>query len=310
MIKVAIEGAETLTAGELIRILILHPEIEIVSVASKKYAGYSIQGLHHGLDGERAIKISATPDYENADVAFLCSIDAVNDGIEEKYPHLKTIYVPERKAPLKREDLVMGFPEIYRKELVRGAKSAYVPLPLTSVALAALFPLAKNLMLNPKEDIVLDVVAPKKEISDERLATARQEIRKALRHVQTSFDANIRFRAYPNCQDVVSVDVKLPATTDVEHLEKIFEEAYSDHNFTFFSHHTLYPYVAGTQKILYNAYIDADSKKFAISTIGDPVMRGGAGEAVHVMNLLCGLHEKTGITFKAKEFHNRNLVRS
>lgn len=306
MIKIAIEGAETKVAGDLIRILILHPEVELISVASVKDAGKNVKYVHHGLEGERDITITALPDYENADIIFICTPGAENLNPENQYPQLRTIYVNDSEKPFEGKDSVPGFPEIYRKELVRGAKSAFITQPVTSAVLAMLFPLAKNLMLNPRETIKVEVLAPMEYVSPARLNTAKNEILSALQHVQTSFEGDVDFQIHYNMNSDMKVSCILHPTCDNDHLQGLFRDAYSDHNFT---HETcgMHSAVSGTQKILYSAFVDIFKKKISIEAICDPEMRGGATEAVHVMNLMCGFHEKTGLAFKASLPHlNRN----
>lgn len=302
MIKIAIEGAETKVAGDLIRILILHPEVELISVASVKEAGKNLKNVHHGLEGERDIIISALPDYEKADIIFICTPGVENLNLENQYPQLRTIYIRDSEKPFEGKDSVLGFPEIYRKELVRGAKSAFISQPVTSAVLAMLFPLAKNLMLSPRETITIEVLAPRKYVSPERLKTAENEILSALQHVQTSFEGDFDFRITHNMNSDMRVSCLLPPTCDNEHLQELFKDAYSDHNFT----HETYGAqnaVSGTQKILYRTFVDITKKKINLQVICDPEMRGGATEAVHVMNLMCGFHEKTGLAFKASLPH-------
>ncbi len=70
MIKVAIAGATGYTAGELIRILLNHPQVEIESVLSTTSAGQSVCDIHRDLIGETDLKFTDKP--VNPDVVFLC----------------------------------------------------------------------------------------------------------------------------------------------------------------------------------------------------------------------------------------------
>ena len=71
--KVGIIGGAGYTAGELIRLLINHPEVEIAFVHSTSNAGNPITAVHGGLLGETDIKFSDTHPLEDIDVLFLCS---------------------------------------------------------------------------------------------------------------------------------------------------------------------------------------------------------------------------------------------
>ena len=73
MIKVGIIGGAGYTAGELIRILLNHPEAEIKFIHSSSNAGHPVTDVHGGLAGETDLVFSDSFDLEAIDVLFLCS---------------------------------------------------------------------------------------------------------------------------------------------------------------------------------------------------------------------------------------------
>ena len=72
MIKVGILGGESSTAGELIRILINHPDVEILTVASESEAGNRVDAVHRGLVGDTDLEISSRLDLDGHNMVFLC----------------------------------------------------------------------------------------------------------------------------------------------------------------------------------------------------------------------------------------------
>ena len=73
MIKAGIIGGAGYTAGELIRILINHPDVEIVFVNSSSNAGNKITDVHAGLLGETNLIFTDQLSLNEIDVLFFCT---------------------------------------------------------------------------------------------------------------------------------------------------------------------------------------------------------------------------------------------
>ena len=76
MIKIGILGAAGYTGGELIRLLLNHPEAEIVFANSESNAGNSVADVHEGLYGETDLKFTAEMPFDQVDVIFSASVMA------------------------------------------------------------------------------------------------------------------------------------------------------------------------------------------------------------------------------------------
>ena len=97
------------------------------------------------------------------------------------------------------------------------------------------------------------------------------------------------------------VRAELDSPMTLPDIARLYEELYDDHNFTFLSPHAApYAEVTGTDKIIIS--LSLAQGKLTIDAVADGHLRGGAGEAVHVMNLLFGLAERTGLALKASEY--------
>ncbi|MBQ5509151.1 MAG: N-acetyl-gamma-glutamyl-phosphate reductase, partial [Muribaculaceae bacterium] len=95
--------------------------------------------------------------------------------------------------------------------------------------------------------------------------------------------------------------VEVAAQADIDSVKDLYNEYYEDHNFTFVVNHQVEDAdVTNTNKCLLN--ITAHDDKLCITSVIDALLKGSAGNAVHVMNLLFGLHEKAGLTLKAQVF--------
>lgn len=303
MIKTAIIGAGTPDGGELIRLLSMHPEVEIIAVNARGLEGTKVTDRHHGLIGDIDINFSDKLDFEKYDVLFVCYPEIGDQEIvalREKYPEMNIIlfHVPTH---LDREKygIVYGVPEIFRKAFVRGAKAAEVPESFAVMALVALFPFALNLLLN--SDIKIDVKAPESIIEESDVETVESEIRKVLSDVQKSFNSPIKM-------DVTAGDMRRSTLMDITFecpltLPQILNlyEMYDDHNFTFVTTSQIgVSEVAGTDKCIIS--VDKIEDKVKLTVAADCRLRGASGDAVHIMNLMFGLHEKTGLALKASDF--------
>lgn len=304
MIKVAITGADTPEAGELLRILVNHPEVIITTLSAPGHEGLSVSTVHHGLIGEPKMNfsgpLSMTPE---CSVVFVCgnSMTAAEfSALQLARPDIKTIIVDAiPNLDTERLGVVYGLPEINRKPLVRGAVSAMVPSPLASVTLAALYPLALHMLLN--DTLTISVSAPSDILAADR-GNAKEEITRMLRQTQLSFNNDLNL-SYDVCGEPrrMKARIVLSCPVTIEQINEIYE-IYDDHNFAFpISSSVSESEVSGTNKCVISLH-KTDDSTLTIEAIADPRMRGGAGEAVHIMNLLFGLHEKTGLALKASDF--------
>jgi len=330
MIRVGILGAETAAAGELVRILINHPDVTLQTVASESHVGEAVSVMHRGLIGDTDMVVAPTLSPQRHDVVFLCGEPWMACQWMQAYD------VEAREAGLKVIDLtgafrggememVYGFPEFNRKALVRGALRASVPSQLAMAIEPALFPLAKNNLLSGSPVNVsvvlagcehegypvstrLDPIAPQEHRPD--TASAAAEAVACMRMIQSSFTAPVNVTLSRDCSVSrgITATVDVPCGIALSEVRRLFDEAYEDHAFT-------YPVgfvptvadVANTNKCLISLeYPPAAAEAsvgalpvLRITTVTDNLLKGAAGTAVHCMNLLFGLSERTALALKA-----------
>lgn len=302
MIKVAILGGESSLAGELIRILLLHPEVELMAVSSETRSGETVRNIHYGFEGEREIRFCGQPDMKDIDVLFVAEeIDGEQlRSMISNFPEMKIIGFRNIFEGLVNDDhdIAPALSEIYRKNLVRGAKYSYILSPVSSLVLIALFPLAKNLLLN--DEMNIEVGCPSKLISDSLIEDDSEVISRILNTIQQSFEEKIKIEYKPidNNHDL-RLKIRLKCNVDLDEVRGLYENVYDDHNFTFLSDREVnFKDVSGNQKCIIHLSKSAKDV-LEIEAVADPMMRGGAGDAVHSMNLLLGLYEKIGLSFRA-----------
>lgn len=304
MIRTVILGADTPDAGELIRILSMHPDIELVCAQAFDKEGRALSSFHHGLIGETDLTFTSSPRPAKCNVVLDFSEHGepgMMKELQEKFPDAKFIRLGRCDDAAENGEWVYGLPEINRKALVRGARFAVVPNSFASMSLVALYPLALNGHL--KGDIVLNIEAPRGVLDETDILSVAEEIRSQLVLAQPEFSGKISINTeLSNTRRTASLHMDLECALDLEELMKIYD-MYDDHHFAFAVIDPVGPSeVAGTDKCVLS--LDkTEPEVLHIDASADCRMRGAAGEAVHILNLLCGLHERVGLALKAIDFH-------
>ncbi len=312
MIKVGIVGADSPMAGELIRILVNHPDVDLVTAHAPALRGRSVASVHHGLTGELDLDFSETIDPSDLDVIFIDSHSetaeyfralASSGSAADEFPELRIIDMSHAPTlDFEALGMVYGLPEINRKAIVRGAKRAVVPRSIAGVSVISLFPLASHLLLNEK--VKIRVECPDDIATDEKLGRALSETIHILKKIQNSHKGEITLEHSPSSHSAraMRLVIETPCGVHPDELKRIYEESYDDHNFTYISGRPMSPEeVEGTDKCIISLSEPEDGH-LVIETVADCRMRGGAGDAVHIMNLMFGLHEKTGLYLKAHKY--------
>lgn len=305
MIKVAITGAGTPDSGELIRLLAMHPDVEIVAARCESLQGKPLTSVHHGLIGETSLTFTPAIDFSKCDVLFVGGDDfsaADLMRLRTDRPDLRIIMLdqPTGLEDPQRFGIVYGLPEINRKLLVRGATAAIVPRSFASMALVALFPFAKSLLLGG--DISIGISSPKAILDITDIDKTGREIAGQLAEVQKSFSGSVNIvTGESEARRSAMMDIGFDCGLSLQQMIDLYE-VYDDHRFSFVTTTTFgVSEVAGTNKCVIRVS-RGESGKCALGVAADCRLRGGAGEAVHIMNLMCGLHEKTGLNLKAIDF--------
>ncbi|MBR6990027.1 MAG: N-acetyl-gamma-glutamyl-phosphate reductase [Bacteroidaceae bacterium] len=159
MIKVGILGAAGYTGGELIRLLLWHPEVEIVFANSESNAGNLITDVHGGLLGETELLFSADMPLNQVDVVFFCFGHGKSEAFlkEHSIPaHVKIIDLAQDfRIAAPTHDFVYGLPEIH-KESIQTCQHLANPGCFATCVQLGLLPLAKAGLL--KYDIAVNAI--------------------------------------------------------------------------------------------------------------------------------------------------------
>ena len=306
MFKVGILGASSPQAGEIIRILINHPEIEIISLYAPNFLGRNVSSVHHGLIGEQSLTFSDKVNLEDIDLLFITEKSEVSQKVLEQLDSLEDLYLISLSRDFIPDNLLaefeIGLSEINRKALVRGAKRAWLPSPAVVSSLVALVPLAQYMLLNSDIEIEISLPSDLKGVDVEKEARFMSDV---LKDNQASFGGKINLNYnIGDSERSQSIIISLKSSLPLEEIEKVYDQIYDDHNFAFLTLNDISTReVEGTQKIVMK--LEKPSPDILnIHIVSDARLRGGAGDAIHVMNLFFGLHEKTGLNLKPSRFSN------
>lgn len=322
MIKVGIIGGAGYTAGELIRILLNHPDVELVFVNSSSNAGNRLCQVHEGLIGETDMVFTDRLPLDQIDVLFFCTAHGDTKKFLEQNELPENLKVIDLSMDyrLENEDnkFIYGLPELNRREI---CKSQYVANPgcfATAIQLA-LLPLAKNLMLN--DDIYVTAVTGSTGAGVKPSSTTHfswrtdnlsiykpfthqhlPEIMQSLKHLQSSFSSKINF--VPVRGDFargIFATVMVKNAVEIEELYRIYRDYYAEDSFVHVVEESIdLKQVVNTNKCLINLVKNGD--QLLIVSCIDNLLKGASGTAVHNMNLLFNLKETVGLKLKPSGF--------
>ena len=332
MIKASIAGATGYTAGELIRILLNHPQVEIDSLISTTSVGQSVCEVHRDLIGETDMKFTDKP--VNPDVVFLC----LGHGLSREFldnhqlpEHCKIVDLgndfrldPEYKG----KNFIYGLTDTFKEEILQANYIANPGCFATAIQ-TAVTPLAKAGILDSEIHVTAltgSTGAGKKpgetthfsyrdnNLSIYKLFTHQHlgEIKRTLSTLMQKDVPQINFvpmrgdftrgifaSVYTKWNGYVGPDGELKNT--LEDAVALYNEYYKESPFVFVSDKGVsLKEVVNTNKIL--LHIELHQGYIHISSVIDNLVKGASGQAVENMNLIFGLDQTMGLKLKPSAF--------
>ncbi|MBP7781192.1 MAG: N-acetyl-gamma-glutamyl-phosphate reductase [Paludibacteraceae bacterium] len=324
MIRVGIIGGAGYTAGELVRLLLNHPEAEIKFINSSSNAGNKITDVHEGLYGETDLTFTDQLPFDQVDVVFFC----FGHGKSREFLSEHTIPANVKIIDLAQDfrlaepgnDYVYGLPEINR-DRIRTAQHIANPGCFATCIQVGLLPLAKNGLING--DVSVNAITGSTGAGVKPGATTHfswrnnnmsiykpfqhqhiPEIKQSLLQLQSNFCAEIDFIPYRGdfprgifATEVVRVD----ENADIAGFVKMYKDFYADAAFTHYVDASIdMKQVVNTNKAL--VHIEKYGNKLLITSTIDNLLKGASGQAVQNMNLMFGIDERTGLKLKSVAF--------
>ena len=321
-IKVGIIGGAGYTAGELLRILVYHPNVEIAFVHSTSNAGNLVSDVHNSLFGETNMTFTSDILFDKIDVLFLCSAhgDSRKFMAEHQIPEqLKIIDLStDYRAKSPEHDFVYGLPELNMNAIKKAVRIANPGCFATAIQLA-LLPLAAGNYLTDEIHVTAitgstgagvklsktshfswrnNNISVYKPFEHQHL----HEIKQSLIQLQPNFDKSVNFiPVRGNFTRGIFVTAYVECDLSQEDARKLYADFYADSAFTFVTNNNPdLKQVVNTNKAL--IFIEKHGNKLFVISMIDNLLKGASGQAVQNMNLMFGLEEKAGLLLKAAEF--------
>ena len=299
-------------AAELVRILINHPDVQLEWVTASCPQGIRLDQLVPGIIGECDLVVKDPWDCDDVDIVFLgAGLDPLPEALRSRYlsQNCRVVDLTGRHNLDHDEGKpwTYGMSEMQRRVLVHNARLVTLPGEVAMATMLALLPMARNLLLNSPITVhaavgscLIDSMMAGG-LSIEQVAQRQvDEVSLALSQCQLGFNQPINLDIAPLAERrILGVALRFQCSLADEMLRQLYEQYYDDHNFVFLVDRPLVAAdVENTNKCL--MYIDKDehSEWLTLNAVIDGLLKGGAGTAVHVMNLLFGLHERVGLTLK------------
>lgn len=322
LIKVGIIGGAGYTAGELLRLLLNHPAVEIVFVNSESNAGNLITDVHAGLWGETDLRFTDQLPFEDVDVVYFCF------GHGKSTQFLAEHYIPadvriidlaqDFRLAADDNDYVYGLPELNWLQL-QGAQHVANPGCFATCIQLGLLPLAANGWLDG--DISVNAITGSTGAGVKPSATTHfswrtgnlsiykafrhqhiPEIMQSLHRLQPSFDGAVDFIPYRG-DFPRGIFATLVARCDKSEDEIIeaYKNFYAEASFTHYVDRPLdLKQVVNTNKCL--VHVEKYGEKVLVTSCIDNLLKGASGQAVQNMNLMFGLEETAGLRLKPVAF--------
>jgi len=329
-INVGIIGGAGYTGGELIRLLINHPLVNIQFIHSTSNAGKFVQEIHTDLLGDTELKFTNHLS-EDIQVLFMCvghgeariflNDNSVNDII--KIIDLSQDFRLSNSSTLGKRTFVYGLPELNKAAIV-SAKNIANPGCFATAIQLGLLPLAKaeilsniyttgitgstgggkSLSVTAHFSWRTNNISPYKTLQHQHCNETHQSIHQ----LQNSFPlvpyGEVGLKFVPWRGDFtrgIYVSSTVECKLSFSELTQLYNDYYLFHPFTHYSEKVIdLKQVVNTNKCLIN--IEKQGSTLVVHSAIDNLLKGASGQAVQNMNLMFGLEETTGLKLKANNF--------
>ena len=310
MIKVGIIGAAGYTAGELIRLLVNHPEVEITFAHSTSNAGQPFHAVHTGLIGDTEQCFSDTYDLNAIDVLFLCSGHGKSTAFwaENECPDTLKIIDLAQDYRDEHDGYVYGLPELQRDKICACTKLANPGCFATAIQLA-LLPMMGRTTEASVTAITGSTGAGQKPSATTHFSWRNDNISvyKAFTHqhlLEIGRNTGMQVEFIPMRGDFsrgIIAAVTMPFDGTAEEAYELYRQYYKDAAFTHVINREVnLKDVVNTNKCVLQTQVHEG--RLLVTSVIDNLLKGASGQALQNMNLMFGLDETTGLRLKALAF--------
>ena len=322
MIRVGILGAAGYTGGELIRLLVNHPEAEIVFANSESNAGNPVAEVHEGLYGDCDLKFTSEMPFDEVDVVFFCFGHGKSEAFLKEHSIPENVKIIDLAQDFRLEapgnDYVYGLPEINKERIAKAQHVANPGCFATCIQLG-LLPAANMGLIT--EDVAVNAITGSTGAGQKPTATTHfswrmgnmsiykafnhqhvPEIKQSLRQVQGHLDADIDFIPYRGdfARGIFATEV-IKTDRPIEEIVEGYKAFYKDARFTHYVDKAIdMKQVVNTNKAL--VHCDKYGDKLLVTSTIDNLLKGAVGQVVQNMNIMFGIDEAAGLRLKANGF--------
>jgi len=317
--RIGIIGAAGYTAGELIRILVNHPEAELVFAQSDSNAGNPLTAVHEGLLGDTDLQFCDAADLSKADVVFLCGGHGKSSSFWEQNTAPEGLKIIDLAQDYRNESCgyVYGLPE-WQKSKIEGAVKVANPGCFATAIQLALLPLASEGLLTAPVSVTAITGSTGAGVKPgatthfswrtDNLSAYKifehQHLEEICRNLGLLAGKAPEIDFIPIRGDFsrgIFAALHTPCALSQAAAEELYKEYYKAAAFTFVSDAPVdLKQVVNTNKCVVKPEIH--NGRIVITSVIDNLLKGASGQAVQNMNIMLGLPEKTGLALKATAF--------
>jgi N-acetyl-gamma-glutamyl-phosphate reductase len=325
MIKLGIAGGAGYTAGELIRILLHHPQAEITSVYSTSSAGKHVSDIHQDLVGFTDLKFTGSM-ANGLDVLFLCLghgksrkfLESHNLGENTKIIDLSSDFRLRGEANFAGRDFIYGLTEVNKTGIV-GAGSIANPGCFATAIQEALIPMAAQGGLT--NDVHIHAITGSTGAGQSLSETTHfswrnnnvsvykpfthqhlDEINETIKILHQKNTGTINFiPVRGNFTRGIFASLYSKTEKSLEEWQELYQDYFQDEPFVHISPNPVHlKQVVNTNNCY--LHLEKHGDHILITSVIDNLLKGASGQAVQNMNLMFGLPESTGLQLKASNF--------
>ncbi len=319
MIRAGIIGGAGYTAGELLRILLNHPEVEITFVHSTSQAGLPVSDVHENLLGETSLCFTDTIDLTGIDVVFLCMGHGRSRAFWAENPLPESLRVIDLAQDFRDESegYVYGLPE-WQRQRIKTSRLVANPGCFATAIQLALLPLAAKGMLT--SDVHVTAITGSTGAGVKPGATTHFSWRtdnlsvyKPFEHqhlIEIGRNLALLQGTAPTINFVplrgdfargILASVYLQTRMGSDEARQLYETFYADAPFTHVSPRAVnLKQAVNTNKAVLS--VEVHRGNIHIVSCIDNLLKGASGQAVENMNLMFNLDQTCGLRLKGSAF--------
>ena len=321
-VRIGILGAAGYTGGELLRLLLNHPQAEVVFANSESNAGNLVSDVHGGLEGETDLRFTSDMPFDKVDVVFFCFGHGKSEAFLSEHAIPSDVKVIDLAQDFRisapTHDYVYGLPETHR-DTIRGCRHLANPGCFATCIQLAMLPALKAGIISG--DIHVNGITGSTGAGQKPSATTHfswrndncsiykafthqhlLEINQTVQELHPGYDGRVLFIPQRGCfSRGIFVTAYAKCDTPIEEVRALYREYYGGAAFT----HVVdkcpdMKQVVNTNKAL--VHVDKFEDQLLMVSCIDNLLKGAVGQAVQNMNLMFGLDEKAGLGLKASAF--------